>query len=134
MVIKLDKGAVQDVVWDNGCYSCLTASDCYTNNVTDIIYNNSTYQYKNCKQALCDTTQTTVFQCDPKFYVTWFGTDANGNQLKSSNLAMSRFRDYAIGSLYDSAKSAFNSSLTTLESTYNQVKNKTQEVINQMGG
>ena len=37
-------------------------------------------QMKNCNNG----------KCDPKFYITWFGTDKNGNQLKSSNLALSK--------------------------------------------
>ena len=42
--------------------------------------------------------------CDPKFYITWFGTDKKGNQLKTSNLAMSKFQKYSISSLYSSVK------------------------------
>lgn len=80
-------------------------------------------------QTPCATDKDNVFQCDPKFYITWFGTDAKGKQLKSANLSMSRFRQYAIGSLYNSARDAFNSTITTLITTYNTVSNKTQEIL-----
>ena len=43
----------------------------------------------------------------PKFYITWFGTDKNGNQFKTSNLAMSKFQKYSISYLYDSIKNIF---------------------------
>ena len=43
-------------------------------------------------------------KCAPKFYITWFGTDKNGNQFKTSNLAMSKFQKYSISDLYDSIK------------------------------
>ena len=77
----------------------------------------------------CTNSKLTSFQCDPRFYVTWFGTDANGKQLKSSNLSMSRFRQYAVGSLYNSAKDAFNSTVLTLQNTWDLVVQTTNSVL-----
>jgi hypothetical protein len=74
--------------------------------------------------------QNTVFNCDPKFYITWFGTDADGKQLKSSNLSMSRFRQYAVGSLYNSARDAFNKTLTDATNTFNSVKTDISNIFN----
>lgn len=42
---------------------------------------------------------------------------------------MSRFRQYSIGSLYDSAKGAFNKTINDIVGTYNDVKSKTDEII-----
>jgi hypothetical protein len=42
---------------------------------------------------------------------------------------MSRFRQYAVGSLYNSAKDAFNTTLTTLQTTWDTVKAKTDNII-----
>jgi len=42
---------------------------------------------------------------------------------------MSRFRQYSIGSLYNSAKGAFNKTLDSIINTYNDVKSKTEEII-----
>ncbi len=78
----------------------------------------------------CNDNGKGNFECDPKFYITWFGTDVNGKQMKSSNLSMKKFRKYAVGSLYNSAKDAFNSTISTLEKTWNDVKNKADEIIN----
>ena len=65
----------------------MTYSNCYENDMNNCEKNNA---------------------CDPKFYITWFGTDKNGNQLKSANLALSKFKQYSINSLYDSFKNIFN--------------------------
>ena len=59
--------------------------------------------YQNCYEE--DITKCVGnTKCDPKFYITWFGTDKNGIQLKTSNLAMSKFQKYSINSLYSSVK------------------------------
>ena len=72
---------------------------------------------------------TSAFTCDPKFYITWFGTDADGKQLKSSNLSMSRFRQYAVGSLYNSAKDAFNKTITQIVDTFEDVKKQINNIF-----
>ena len=77
----------------------------------------------------CAADKNNIFNCDPKFYITWFGTDSKGRQLKSSNLSMSRFRQYAVGSLYNSARDAFNTTISVLQNTWEDVKNKTQDII-----
>jgi len=130
VVIKMTMGVITDVVWDNDCYTCLTESTCNAENATYLNDTSSVVTDSNCSENPCSLTNTTdVFVCDPKFYITWFGTDASGKQLKSSNLSMSRFRQYAIGSLYNSAKSAFNSTIATLVSTYDNVANKTSSLV-----
>ena len=73
---------------------------------------------------------TNAFECDPKFYLTWFGTDADGKQLQSSGLSMSRFRQYSIGSLFTSAKGVFNNTINKVKDTYDKVKNKAEDIIN----
>lgn len=79
--------------------------------------------YNNCKNEVqCLPNDDTSFGCDPKFYITWFGTDANKRQLKTSNLAMSKFKQYSIGSLYNSAKGVFNSTLEDIKKSWDEVK------------
>jgi hypothetical protein len=134
VVIKVEKGVIYDIVWDNDCFSCLTSSDCLNN--TDITYLNDTsikvYE-NNCKSKLCTLDADNSFNCDPKFYITWFGTDIKGKQFKSSNLSMSRFRQYAVGSLYNSAKDAFNKTIETLKNTWGDVKKTTDDIIKSFG-
>jgi len=42
--------------------------------------------------------------CDTKLYITWEGTDVKGRHLMSDNYRLSKFTDYSIMSLIDSAK------------------------------
>ncbi len=60
----------------------------------------------------CNLDKESIFDCDPKFYITWFGTDGDGRPLQSAGLAMSRFRDYNVVSLYSGAKNVFNKTIT----------------------
>ena len=43
--------------------------------------------------------------CDMKLYVVWTGTDVNGQYFQSAGLRFSRFQQFAISSLYVSARS-----------------------------
>jgi hypothetical protein len=71
-----------------------------------------------------------VFDCDPSFYITWFGTDKNGKSFKSSNMSMSRFRQYSIGSLYNSVKSSLNVTVQKLKDTYNDISSTIDKMMN----
>jgi hypothetical protein len=44
-------------------------------------------------------------ECDLKVYVVWTGTDINGQYFQSAGLRFSRFQQFAISSLYVSARS-----------------------------
>jgi hypothetical protein len=44
-------------------------------------------------------------ECDLKIYVVWTGTDTNGQYFQSAGLRFSRFQQFAISSLYTSARS-----------------------------
>ena len=102
----MKKGEITELVWDNACYGC--DDKCEQNiKMHSLLDNNKTMTYSNCYED--DTTKNCNNNaCDPKFYITWFGTDKNGNQLKSSNLALSKFKKYSVNSLYNSVKNIFN--------------------------
>ena len=104
----MEEGKIYDVVWDNGCFDC--DDNCNNEIVSYSVFNSTINQnYENCYENItsCKASSDTN-TCDPKFYVTWFGTDKNGNQLKSANLALSKFKHYSINSLYDSVKNIFS--------------------------
>ena len=105
LVIKVKDGKIADIVWDNACYDCI--ENCENIKSYDEIFNNTTMTYQNCYEPDIKKCMNNNNECDPKFYITWFGTDKNGNQLKSSNLAMSKFQKYSISSLYNSVKNIF---------------------------
>ena len=137
LVIKVDEGTIYDVVWDNHCYTCNTNDLCYEQPTVLSIYNDSvSTKYENCKASVsdCKAFDESSFSCDPKFYITWFGTDKNKRQLKSANLAMSKFKQYSIGSLYKSVRDVFNNTMEQIKDMWGDVKetigNITKNVMN----
>ncbi len=108
IVIKMEKGKIYDVVWDNGCFDC--DNKCNNEMVSYSVFNSSLSQsYENCYEEISSCTASSdTNSCDPKFYITWFGTDSDKRQLKTAGLAMSKFKHYSVGSLYSSVKKLFN--------------------------
>ena len=108
LVIKVEEGKIYDVVWDNGCFDC---DNCQNNLQSISILNISNSQsYDNCYEPNCidNNKISNNSLCEPKFYITWFGTDKDKRQLKTAGLAMSKFKHYSISSLYSSVKKIFN--------------------------
>ena len=106
LVIKVKEGQINGIAWDNACYDCV--DNCVKNLKTYGLENkNHTMTYQNCYVPEINECTSSSVQCDPKFYITWFGTDKNGDQLKTTNLAMSKFKQYSISSLYSSVKDIF---------------------------
>ena len=109
IVIKVDKGKIYDIVWDNNCYSC-KKEKCMSYTSINIKNNKHINTFKNCMNNKIDSckNEQDSLNCDPKFYVTWFGTDKDNRQMKSSNMAMSKFKHYSIESLYDNLCEGFD--------------------------
>jgi hypothetical protein len=107
LVIKMEEGKIYEIVWDNGCFDC--TNNCQENIVTSSVFNSTiTQTYENCYETEACTNDNEVSNCDPKFYITWFGTDKDKRQLKTAGLAMTKFKHYSVGSLYFSIKGIFN--------------------------
>jgi hypothetical protein len=106
LVIKMEEGNIYDIVWDNGCFDC--DNNCQTNIISQSAFNSSiTQTYENCyENEECNSNE--ISNCDPKFYITWFGTDKDKRQLKTAGLAMTKFKHYSVSSLYSSIKDIFN--------------------------
>ena len=100
IVIKV-KGKIYDIVWDNACYDCIKYCENNIKSYDDEVYRNKTMTYDNCYEPDIKKSYEDK-NCAPKFYITQFGTDKKGNQLKTSNLGMSIFEKYSISSLYSS--------------------------------
>ena len=106
LVIKMEEGKIYDVVWDNGCFDC--DNSCQNDIVSNSVFNSTiTQTYNNCYDQNC-IMGSEDNNCDPKFYITWFGTDKDKRQLKTAGLAMTKFKHYSIGSLYSSVNGIFN--------------------------
>lgn len=71
---------------------------------------------------------TTPEECDLKLYVVWTGTDSNGNYFQSAGLRFSRFQQFAISSLYTSARTlalnAYDATKATAESAADAVASR----------
>ena len=106
LVIKMEEGKIYDVVWDNGCFDC-NDNEC-NDLVSSSVFNSTiTQSYKNCQETESCTSTEEQNSCDPKFYITWFGTDKDKRQLKTAGLAMTKFQHYSVSSLYSSIKDVF---------------------------
>jgi hypothetical protein len=92
VVITMNSGKITLIEWDNDCGLC--DSYCLTWNSKAI-----------CAESEC--SQGSEGDCDPRVYISWIGTDKNGNNLLSSGYRMSQFRKYSINKLYSEAKTSF---------------------------
>ena len=104
----MEEGTIYDIVWDNGCFDC--DNNCQKEITSTSVFNSSiTQTYENCYEtSTCALNSDSSSNCDPKFYVTWFGTDKDKRQLKTAGLAMTKFKHYSVSSLYSSIKDVFN--------------------------
>jgi hypothetical protein len=65
------------------------------------------YSEDNNFVAPCNTVlEKDAAECDPKIYVSFIGTDSNDNYMESAGKRISRFRQFSVGQMYGSAKSA----------------------------
>eukprot|EP00483_Globobulimina_turgida_P005123 UN05133 len=84
VVIILDQGHVDEVLWDKGCYSC----------------GEDTCIEGNCA-VLQDDCQAGTNKCDFSAYISWYGTDTDGRYLLSAGQRLSQFQSVSAKSYYD---------------------------------
>ena len=117
----MKEGKIYDIVWDNSCSGC-KKDQCRSFKSNSIYNESNSIEIKNCclENNKCkDNSESTV--CDPKFYITWFGTDKNKRQLQSSSLAMSKFKRYSTSSLYNSILDIFHESNEKMKEKFNDI-------------
>ena len=78
LVITIEDGKIKSTAWDNGCWDCTAL--CYLDKI------NANNTQSNCRVSPCNLTGNSLSTtaCDPKVYVSWIGTDANGNHMSSA--------------------------------------------------
>ena len=127
IVIKVEKGEIYDIVWDNNCYSCKNelCMEYLSENEQ-----NENDTFKNCmnKTDYCKNDKSSI-NCDPKFYITWFGTDKDNRQMKSSNMAFSKFKHYSIGNLYDNLCESFKKKKEEILNNFDEINNNVNEIL-----
>ena len=104
----MEKGKIYEIVWDNGCFTC-GEDKCQKNLVSKSIFDNSTeINYENCFEKKEENPSNNDDKnLEPKFYITWFGSDKDKRQLKSAGLAMTKFKPYISESFKTSIKDLF---------------------------
>ena len=118
LVIKMEEGKIYEIVWDNGCFDC-DKKECIKNIPTKSIFDPKMNKaYDNCTETgnknkhekekdKPEEPLSNYFV--PKFFITWFGTDANKRQLKTAGLAMTKFKPYInSGSFTSSIKGLYD--------------------------
>jgi len=84
LVILVDEGRIDDIVWDDTCIAC-SDSDCF--------HGNCGTKFNECPQSGCELN----------VYVSWYGTDKDGNYLLSSGQRLSQFDGFSAASYYEYA-------------------------------
>ena len=104
LVIKMEEGNIYEIVWDNGCFDC-DLDNCEKDIPTRSVFDNHVdKKYSNCFEP---NRYSNDEHLEPKFYITWFGTDKQKRQLKTAGLAMTKFKPYISGSFTSSIKGLF---------------------------
>jgi hypothetical protein len=89
MIVNIDNGVFTSITLDNA-----DCSLCDVGNTQKCINN----------QCFDDIKSSSFIITDPSIYISWIGTDANGQHCLSYAKRLSRFTEYSIGSIYNSAK------------------------------
>jgi len=84
VVVLLDQGKVDEVIFDTGCYSC-PEDRCIDGNCA-------------IRQDEC---QAGTGKCDFSIYVSWYGTDAKGRYLLSAGERLSQFQSTSANTYYN---------------------------------
>lgn len=92
IVVTLDNGKVTKIEWDNYCDMC--NDQCMSWGIEEV-----------CADKECAVE--TEGDCDPRVYISWIGTDKDGNNLLSASYRMSQFRKYSVYQMYSDAKGKF---------------------------
>ena len=107
----MEKGKIYEIVWDNGCFDC-DKEECVKKIPTNSVFDPSIKkEYDNCKEVNKkenDSPEQHDKYLVPKFFITWFGTDANKRQLKTAGLAMTKFKPYINSGSFTSSIKGLN--------------------------
>jgi hypothetical protein len=132
LVVKVKEGKIYEVVWDQSCNGCKKAQ--CKEFQTNSIFNVSEKGFiKNCFSQFNDCNkEKSSINCDPKFYITWFGTDKKNRQLKSSALAMSKFKRYSTSSLYKSIFNIFKDITEKIQEKWGDINKAINDILNKI--
>ncbi|RYG52320.1 hypothetical protein EON67_01505 [archaeon] len=115
-IIQVDKGNITSVVMDTGCYLC-GADACGAASSTG---HENCYVKTDACQSTANGENIVANSCDPKIFVVWTGTDADGEYLTSAGYRLSRFRRY--GASLPNAWAALRNGATNAVNRLNPVR------------
>jgi hypothetical protein len=122
-IIQMTNGVVTDIGWDDGCLFCPENTDECTFNAFSVNASQPIpdQTLRGCRKASVDCYPETFTNdnaangtavanatltdsaCDLKVFLTWTGTDKNGQFLRSAGKRFSRYRAFGIATAYQSA-------------------------------
>mmetsp|Transcript_31489 Transcript_31489/g.83968 ORF Transcript_31489/g.83968 Transcript_31489/m.83968 type:complete len:252 (-) Transcript_31489:246-1001(-) len=106
-VINMADGNIQNFVWDDSCVGCASSSCLYGSKRLDnrtFVGGDALHANGVCSKISCLSQDT---DCDLKLFLTWAGTDADGNNALSASTRLSRFSGTSLTSALDSISSLF---------------------------
>lgn len=95
----MTEGLITNIIWDNVCFG---TSNCTIDTVT---YNSISYKEEH-EYISCSADNES--ECDAKVYVSFDGTDKNGDYMQSAGMRMSKYRAYSTASIYSNTLSSFS--------------------------
>ena len=125
-IVFVEDGVVQSITYDEDCAFCNGKSNCQPNGFdvsTNTTFDSDVYVECGFSPSECSALAGGGADCDLRVccakklatngvqtplhvqvYIAWVGTDSNGEFFTSGNSRFSRFRQYSIGTLFDSAQ------------------------------
>lgn len=99
VIVKLRSGKVVDISWDEGCFGC--SGDKALDHEQECKKFGASC--KGCDCALDRRTDCEKYDCDLKVYISWIGTDSNGDYLTSAGRRLSQFAEYSVSDVVEDA-------------------------------
>ena len=129
----MKEGKIFEIIWDDSCSGC-KKDRCINYESNSMLNFTQKKIIKNCNEDIkfCSDDPSSN-HCDPKFYVTWFGSDKKKRQLQSSSLAMTKFKRYSTTSLYKSIRDIFKDTIRFVEGKWNLINNYASDIIKNKG-
>jgi len=139
-IIQMDNGVVSNIGWDDGCFFCAENTDtcafsAFNANASLPIADST---LRGCRKASDEcyadaftndqATNTTgnatltAGNCDLKIFLTWTGTDRNGQYLRSANKRFSRYRAFGVATAYQAAVNIAEEGMNIANTAIGEIK------------
>jgi len=110
LVVNMRDGRIHSFAWDNSCAACGPARCLMSSkllNTSTGATSDQHFESGACGLEYSHCAPNTV-NCDLKIFISWAGTDANGKNLRSAGVRLSKFTGMTLRSVYESVDSQLN--------------------------